>query len=211
MRLKSLFGVAGIAALSACTHDSTGPAVASGALSFHYTGGLPGQLEDGAFSVSGAPRLDAAGRPDPAPWATAGPHPLEGSLVPIGSKLAVVAFAPRGSREGDLVVLTLPRVSAPATVAIEGNCTTVDCARGLFLLGVAPRAPHEGLDGSCDLTAGTVQITSVSGGRIQGSFSATGQCTTSLQNGPFFDIAVQEGQFDVEISEAFRSGLQIWS
>ncbi len=211
MKTNSVIVLCCAALLSACGSDATGPVVASGALSFRYTGGLPGKLDAGVFSVNGAPHLDAAGRPHPAPWAAAGTHPLEGPLVPVGSKFAIVAFSPLGSSEGDLVALTIPRVSAPTTVAIDANCTAVGCARGLLLLGVDPRAPHEGLDGSCDLLAGTVQIVSVSGGRIRGSFSATGQCTTSLQNGPFHEITVQEGEFDVGVSDAFRSGLEIWS
>lgn len=197
--------------LAGCGEDPTGPSVESGSLSFRYTGGLPGALEGGAFSASGAPGLDARGRPELAEWAVAGSHPMESHTVPVGSKLAVVAFAPGGSPEGDLVVLTLPRVSGRTSVQIEGNCTSVNCTQGLILLGVSPRTPHEGLEGSCTLGTGTVQITSVAGGRVAGTFSATGRCTRSLRDSPFFDLVVQEGQFDVEISEAFRSGLEIWS
>jgi hypothetical protein len=211
MRVKSIVLIFGAALLSACGSDAIGPVVASGALSFHYAGGLPGKLEDGAFAENGAPHLDGAGRPDLAPWAAAGAHPLGGPLVPVGSKLAIVAFSPHGAGEGDLVALTIPRVSSPTTVTVDGDCTAVGCARGLILLGVNPRRPHEGLDGSCELVAGTVQIASVTGGRIRGSFSATGRCTASVQNRPFHEIEVRDGEFDVEISDAFRSGLEIWS
>jgi hypothetical protein len=211
MTPKSIVLMMGAALLGACGRDAIAPVVAPGALSFHYSGGLPGRLEDGAFAVNGAPRLDGAGRPDPAPWATAGAHPMAGPLVPVGSKLAIVAFSPHGSGEGDLVVLTIPRVSSPTTVTVDGNCTAVGCARGLILIGVDPRKPHEGLDGSCELVSGTVRIVSVSGGRIRGSFSASGRCTTSVQNGPFHEVEVRDGGFDVQISEAFRSSLEIWS
>lgn len=211
MLRRILLGAIALVALGACGEDAVGPVVGAGSLSFDYTGGLPGELEGGAFSVSGAPRLSSGGRPEPAEWATAGPHPLEGPLVPVGSKLAIVAFAPRGAGEGDEVVLTLPRVSAPATIPIEGDCTALSCARGVFLLGVDPRAPHDGLDGSCDLIEGVLEVTSVSATRIRGTFSATGRCTHSLRDGPFFDLTVRAGAFDVEISGAFRSGLRIWS
>lgn len=211
MRPKPILVIIGASLLGACGRDAVAPVVASGALSFHYTGGLPGRLDGEAFAVNGAPRLDGAGRPDPAPWAAAGTHPTEGPLVPVGSKLAIVAFSPHGPREGDLVALTIPRVSSPTTVTVDGNCTAVGCARGLILLGVDPRAPHQGLDGSCELVSGTVQVVSVSGGRIRGSFSATGRCTTSVQNGPYHEIDVEQGEFDVQLSEAFRSGLEIWS
>jgi len=198
-------------ALAACDNDPNGPAVESGSLSFRYTGGLPGQFEAGSYSASGAPRLDGDGRPDAAEWALAASHPTEAHHVPVGSKLAVVAFAPRGSGRGDMVVLTLPRVSGPATVQISGNCATVNCTQGLVLMGVGPRDPHRGLAGSCTLHGGTVQVTSVADGRVRGTFSATGKCTRSLRDGPFFDIAVQEGTFDVEVSEHYRTGLGLWS
>lgn len=202
--------VLGLAALAACDGGGTGPVVPSGSASFRFSGGLPTLFTGGSFSASGAPELDASGRPGVQAWAVAGSHPTNGPLVPPGSKLAVVAFSPRGG-QGDLLVLTLPRVSGPTSVQIDDHCAAVNCTRGLILLGVSPHAPHDGVRGACEFSTGTVQITSVSGGRVRGTFAATGWCTVDLRTSPVYSITVPEGEFDVPISEEFRTGLQIWS
>jgi hypothetical protein len=75
--------------------------------------------------------------------------------------------------------------------------------------GVDPRAPHEGIDGTCGLTEGTLEITRVEGSRLEGRFSGRGGCAADFVAGPFLPFAIQEGRFEATASEDYASGLDI--
>lgn len=199
--------------LMGCDDDPLGPSeiVESGSLSFTYTGGLPNQFAGGAFAVEGAPTLGGSGRAARGEFAVAAPHPLESPTVPVNSKLAVVGYAPGAAGVGTQVVLTLPRLTEPGTVELNANCLSVACGRVLILIGVVPSDPHDGVDASCEITKGTLEVTEIADGRIRGTFSGEGQCVRDVQTDPFHDFEIVTGTFDVDIAETMRTGLEIWS
>lgn len=190
-----------VAALAACD-GPTGPGETAdpGSLGFSYAGAV-----SGTFGVEGAPRLDARGRPSFGAWAVAGP-----SVRFPEEKLTVVGLRGENERDAVLFAVSVPRLSAPGTVAIDRNCAGPECASALLLFGSDdPRTPHAGVERTCEILSGTLTVTSISEGRVTGTFSGRGHCVADVQRDPFLPFTISDGSFDAAITRTFRSGVNV--
>ena len=173
--------VASLVLLAACGSD--GPTTVTGfdgALSFTYSG-----ANSGTFSASGALPTSAAAQATSA-WAAA--------QASATSEMFVAAASPRSGTTHDLVGIFIQRNTVGSDEVDDAcgfNCTSVDLSIGLANSGSTFTA-------YCYLTAGTVAITEKSASRMKGTFSGTGECTSS-GGAPTGAFTVTNGTFDVAI------------
>ena len=158
-----------LAVVAACG-DGTGPGGLSGSLSFSYSG-----VTSGTFSASGSVGvLDPFG----STWAA-------GVRDETNQSLSVAANVARPSDRSDDAVIAFPQLT-PGTVTIA-NGAGIAITFGMTQSGTATWA--------CDVTSGSVTVTTLSGTRARGTFSGTGTCfNDSGASGAF---TVTNGTFDV--------------
>lgn len=167
--------------LSGCG-DSTGSGVKTGSLSFSYSG-----ARSGSYNASGEYR----------PTATS----FARQPFAVGSKgvqngvafISVLSYQPVTTTTGHVVIMLLPTVTAPATLSLDASCDTDQCP----LAGVVFDTDPDVAEDESNLyvfDSGTLQVTSVSSGRITGTFSGT--ATEILSDS---SITVTNGAFDVPL------------
>ncbi len=207
MRIALRFAVVGFLALglAACSDETTGPddeglGIHEGEIRFTYSG-----AKSGTFSAKGAFEVDEDGDPKLQSFAFA--TEVEGdefeseleSVAFLGinlhlPKLDVVAGALGDLRKGTF---------SPDSCAQEG--VHPDCAALTFSIDIDV---NDFLDEEAELsayllTSGTVEVTSIAGGRIRGSFTGTAKLLAPEDSGDIFvpnsDLTVSSGSFDLPL------------
>lgn len=170
--------VAALAMLAGCS-PAIGPDLPeeAGMLAFSYSGGVTGMFSaSGVFSTDvGAANYAVGGR--------------------ASNGTVIVASLPRTATTSDLVDMMIPRLTSGSSL-VDVACLTADCARLVLLLG-SPNADDGDAAQVCRLTMGTLTITTISDSRATGTFSGTGQCTSSTL--ATTEFAVTGGTFDVAL------------
>lgn len=196
-QLRPLLLALAVTLAGGCGGDSTGPRVddpTSGSLSFSYSGAF-----SGTYSVSGAVSFDAAGFPEYGTWAV-------GGLGVTTNQLSVAAFRAGTAPRGDLFALVVPLVTVPVDIPICDSFTQPDCEVAVALaFNIDPASEAAADQPFCILTAGSIEVRSLTPDRAVGGFSGTGVCFT----GPSEEVrafAVSDGSFDVPLSDRFRIG-----
>ena len=166
-----------VAAFGGCS-DSTGTRpLPAGTLSVALSGALSGQ-----FDVRGAQPMPA--RREPATFAAARVSPVS------ADRYLVSGFRVRDGNRQDLLSLELSGVSAPGRYVTDGN---------LVLGGVGGGALP---DYVYRITAGAVEVTTLSATRMTGTFSATavgGAFPGTFPMQPGDTVHLTAGTFDVPI------------
>jgi hypothetical protein len=184
MKRSILFGAL-IAGLS-CS-DSSGP-TNMGTLTFTYTG-----AGGGTYSASG-PAPAADGNPPTATsWAVGGVNAANAHATVGGS-------TPRTAGLIDFAVLTFDRATV-GSVEIDPGCNWDDDVCAAMILFLNFQSNGDQADFYCGLTAGTLVITEISGGRIKGTFSGTGECSDGVNAPTAFTVT--NGTFDVAVVAGF--------
>jgi hypothetical protein len=156
--------------------DSTGPTGFNGSLSFSHSGAT-----SGTFNASGSAFV---GDPFGATWAAAVRDDANQSI-------AIAANLVRSSTTSDNVAIEFPQVSTGSVAIANGSQVAI----------VFGRTQSGAAAWSCDLTSGTVVVTSLSSTRARGSFSGTGSCLAAT-GGPVA-FTVTNGSFDVPAVSGF--------
>ena len=176
--MKRVFLASVLLSLLAC--DSTEPNV-SGSVSFTYTGG-----GGGTFNAAGsAPSFTAP--PTATSWAVG---------YTEAGETYVVASRPRTGGLIDLAILRIQRTTTgnePIDPACDVDGGTA-CSGLMFWLNFNGNGDTS--DTACFLSSGTVVVTEISEGRIKGTFSGSGSCTTGTGGAPAA-ATVTGGTFDV--------------
>jgi len=176
-------------ALSACG-DGTGSSgtTASGSLSFDYSG-----ARSGSYRASGTFQRTSDSTFAKQPFAVGARGTVSGTTF-----VDLLSYQPVNAQTGHMVLIELPNVTAPATFSLNGSCDTDDCPLAGLVFDTDPSASED----SSDLyffDTGTLQVTSVSSGRIRGTFSGTATQFLGEQT-----ITVTNGTFDVPlVSQSF--------
>jgi hypothetical protein len=156
--------------------DSTGPGGLNGRVSFSYSGATSGTFDASGSILEGDPLRST--------WAA-------GARDDENESLAVAANLARSETTTDDVVIDFPQL-ATGTVTVA-NGARVAISFGYTQTGIPTW--------SCDLTSGSVTVTTLSGTRARGSFSGTGTCVNS--NGTSGAFTVSNGSFDVPVVNGF--------
>jgi hypothetical protein len=170
-----------VGALAGCGSDTTEPTSQPGTLSFSYSG-----MVNGTFSTEGSMPAENW---DTQHWAAGVKDTDAGSIEVVGIKVRT-----NGLLDEAFVVFEL---LAPGSASIEDPIepATVDIE-----LGVDESGATDGFEHMCSLTAGTVTVTAISSTRVAGTFSGTGTCSTSSEQG---SISITNGKFDVALVPDF--------
>ena len=181
---RTLTLAAALAALAACS-DSTGPSGNEGQLQFGYSG-----ARNGSYSATGelVPSGSSAGFVKQS-FAAAGSTTFSGDPVII-----LASYAPVTSQVGDQIELILP--GRTGTFAFVEGCDANDCAEGFLGFSFDPDLGYDANGDYFTLVSGTVTITSVSGGRVRGTFSGT---AVSDASGSARTLNVSGGSFDAPL------------
>lgn len=174
-------------ALSACG-DSTGSAVASGSLAFGYTG-----ARSGSYSATGSFRRTSDSTFARQPFAV-GARGTESGV----SFVSLLAYQPVSTTTGDLVLFLLPNVTGPTTLDLSPGCAAAECPLAAIVFDTDSQASQDESEFYA-FESGTLEVTSVSGGRMRGTFS--GKATQFLGGE---SVTVAGGTFDVPlVSQGF--------
>lgn len=162
--------------------DSSGPD-RLGSLSFTFTGG-----GGGTYTVSGAAPSFSSAPPTATTWAAGY---IEGGEVFVGGS------RPRSGGLIDLVVLRVGRTTT-GSETFDANCN-IDGATACngMILFLNFNGNGDTGDFFCGLTTGTVEVTSASSDRAQGTFSGVGECLAD--GGASSEFTVTSGTFDVAL------------
>ena len=175
--------VAVFALVASCSDSEPDGFGASGTVTFNLTG-VPG----GPWNVSGRPPVGQS-QAFTTSWSAGLRNDGDGILT-------IVSNRAQGDDVTDNVLISIPRLT-PGTEDIDlSACTGNECAEFGLLLGWDLET--DDIDYSCELTAGSLTISSISSSRAAGTFSGFGTCIDS--NFDSFDITVNSGTFDVGIA-----------
>lgn len=176
-------------ALSACG-DGTGSSggTASGSLNFDYSG-----ARSGSYRASGTFQRTSDTTFAKQAFAVGARGTISGTTV-----IDLLSYQPGNAQTGNMVLIELPNATGPATFSLDASCGTDDCPLAAIIFDTDPNASED----SSDLyffETGAVQVTSVSSGRIRGTFSGTATEFVGDQT-----ITVTNGTFDVPlVSQSF--------
>jgi hypothetical protein len=175
-------------ALLACS-DSTGPSGLNGTITFTFGGQV--------FTITGS--APATGT-EPGPNANV----VAGNIDVGLNQTIAIAMKLSGGEASDFVVIGINRSTVGST-SIEAECDPeADTCTGMVYF---QNASGTGTAASlvCGLISGTVEITEVTGSRIKGTFSGTGECyDESLDDISAFNVTA--GSFNVAlVAEAFAA------
>jgi hypothetical protein len=169
--VKSRVLLAVLLAIAAGCGDGTGPGGLTGSLSFSHSGATTG-----TFSASGSLLTED---PQTGTWAAA-------ARDDANQMIAIAANVGRPDTFDDTVI-DFPQLT-------PGSVTIANGARVVITFGQTQSGTATWF---CDLTSGSVVVTSLSGGRARGTFSGTGSCLPAT-GGPVA-FTVTNGSFDVPL------------
>jgi hypothetical protein len=175
--------------LAGC-RDSTGSDGAyAGSMAFSFAG-----ARSGTFSARGTihrrGEINFVKRPFAAGYKYVDVDPAS----PFAELIEVMAYAPVTESRGTWVFFLLPPVTAGQTLDLSCDVYTAFCIPGHVVFDADPNLALDDDRDGFSFRAGTVTITSISGGRLRATFSATAQ--------GFYDprtITVTGGSFDVPL------------
>lgn len=171
--------VLALALTAACGDESpTETTYPSGSLSFSYAS--ENSPLSGNFAAVGAISEDA----DNENWAAAVRQ--NGGAVMMGNEVS-------GSAES-VAIVSLPNAAAGNTPVTE-ECDTA-CASVSFLLEKTVGGVTRSY--MCDMTSGTISVSTLSASRVKGTFSGTGYCS-SLEDDNAPTITITNGAFDTPV------------
>jgi hypothetical protein len=178
----------GIALASCGGDDPTEPTTVSGSLAYSYTGA--GATSATAYSASGSIPLNVTNNFGTNSWAA-------GSVNSTNSETDIAASVPRGNNTWDLTVITINRTTA-GTAQINASCTAANCTEVAVIFGSSQT--ESSFTYFCELTTGSVTISSISSSNATGTFSGTGTCTSAT--GVTTNFTVTSGTFNVGLTSA---------
>lgn len=182
MQLNRLVVGASLALLASCKDSSTGPTGFSGTVSFTYSGAISGN-----FTATGVMPA-AQGAMETSAWAA-------GEVSTVDGVTYVASATPRNATSHDFFGFYVERTT-PGSSSASDTCTS-NCAFVAFEFGMQNGTGNTWLQ-LCSLTAGTVTITEISGSRVKGTFSGTGECVAPNSSTPQA-FTVTNGTFDVAL------------
>lgn len=197
MRLQSaLLVVCGIA-LAACSDDPTSPATSfSGSLSFNYTGA--GASAATSFSANGSVTpstiIGNSGFGSNS-WALADVNAANGETD-------IFASVPVTSSTWNNAIITVDRTSIGAST-IDPSCSANVCTSVTVVFGTNASESTDAYE--CELTSGSVNISSVTSTNVTGSFSGTGTCTFTA-TGATSNFTVTSGVFNTDVATNLPGG-----
>jgi hypothetical protein len=169
--VKSRLLIGALLAIAAGCGDGTGPGSLTGNLSFSHSGATTG-----TFSASGSLLTED---PLTGTWAAA-------ARDDANQMVAIAANVGRPNSFDDIVI-DFPQLT-------PGSVTIANGAQVLITFGQTESGT---VTWSCDLTSGSVVVTSLSDGRARGTFSGTGSCLPA--SGSPVGFTVTNGSFDVPL------------
>jgi hypothetical protein len=170
--VKSRILLVVLLAIAAGCGDGTGLGGLSGSLSFSHSGATTG-----TFSASGSVLTQD---PEAGTWAA-------GARDDANQMIAIAANIGRPSNTFDDIVIDFPQLT-------PGSVTMANGAHVVITFGQTQSGTATWF---CDLTSGSVVVTSLSDGRARGTFSGTGSCLPAT-GGPVA-FTVTNGSFDVPV------------
>jgi hypothetical protein len=186
MRTTKLLNTAlagAVALLAACSDTTGGSGPGPGSLSFNYGGDRVG-----SYSASGTYRPRGSSF-DKVPFAV--------GVRSSGSDLAVLSYQPVTSTTGNMVLLAVPGVTGNGSYSLASdNCGSNDCPLALLVFDTNPDLEEDDSQVFA-FSSGTLTVTSISGGRMTGTFSGTAETlfadsVITITNGSF-DLPVRSG------------------
>ncbi|HEU4562781.1 MAG TPA: hypothetical protein VFS20_33435 [Longimicrobium sp.] len=183
-----------VALLAACNDSTGGSGTGPGSLSFSYSGDRVG-----SYSASGTYRPRGSSF-DKVPFAV--------GVRSSGSDLAVLSYQPVTSTTGDMVLLAVSGVSQTGSYSLASdNCGSNDCPLALLLFDTNPDLEEDDSQVFA-FSSGTLNVTSISSGRMTGTFSGTAETffadsVITISNGSF-DLPVRSGGVLATRSKAER-------
>ena len=192
MNIRALLALCAITA--AGCGDSTEPDPST--VSFTYTGA--GAANATNFSVTGTipANIGTSSTFGTSPWAA-------GYVDAAINSTGVIGVVPKAANLVDLIGVVTARTT-PGTSPVEATCDIEDSCTGVFFwLGFHPDGDQ--FDNyMCNLTTGSVTISTISEARISGSFSGSGSCVSpSFVETPF---TITNGTFSVAVSAQLSDG-----
>jgi hypothetical protein len=188
LRHRGYLLAAALCVLSACSSDDTTGVNGgvSGSVVFDFTGGGGGN-----YNATGAIAANAsASTVNTTTWA-AGYKDNNDNSTNVAANIA------HASNQSDLFVATIARQTVGSS-NVDSSCspTSTTACTSIFLI-LGSNSSTGDFSWVCDLTAGTVTITSISGNNAQGTFSGTGSCSQST--GGTSTWVVTNGSFNVPL------------
>jgi hypothetical protein len=176
-RISAALAAASLA-LAACG-DGTGSSVEPGSLSFTYTG-----ARSGLYSATGTIRRTSDTTFAKQPFAVGAKGTIQGT-----SFVSVLSYRPVTTETGDMVLFDLANVTGPTTLSLSSACDADDCPFAAIVFDTDPNASEDESDFYV-FDSGTLNITSVSGNHLRGTFSGTateffGDAIITVTNGTF--------------------------
>jgi hypothetical protein len=187
MRLqRALLVVCGIA-LAACSDSPTAPTTVSGSLSFNYTGA--GATAATTFSANGSlPTNIGLGGWGTNSWAAA-------DVDAAAGETDIIASVPVTASTWNQAVITIDRTTV-GNSTISSSCSAANCTSVTVIFGTNAGFTSDTYE--CELTTGTVNISSITSATVTGSFSGTGSCFNSL--GAQSNFTVTSGVFSAGVA-----------
>jgi len=183
--LMAAFLVTGTAC-SGDDDDATGPGngggLATGELSFNYSGALSGRFEaEGGLTGTSSP----------------GDEYAVGMVDANENAMGVSAFVPTGSNRGDKVVIVIPGASRPGTYTISDDCG--DCPGFLLYFGLPTNQQADPASTRIFVAIeGQISVSRVDDGRMVGTFSGKAIEVLGDDEGM---LDVTSGSFNVPVVE----------
>jgi hypothetical protein len=189
-------------ALAACGGDGTGSSVEPGSLSFTYTG-----ARSGSYSATGSIRRTSDSTFARQPFAVGAKGSLQGT-----SFVSILSYQPVTAETGNMALFDLANVTGPTTLSLSSACDADDCPFAAIVFDTDPNASEDESDFYL-FESGTLNVTSVSGNHLRGTFSGTateffGDATITVTNGTFDVPLVSPSQVPLA-SRASAGGRQL--
>lgn len=194
--------LAGAVTLLAACNDSTGPDQSpdpnAGSLGFSYSG-----ARVGSYHASGVFQRAGGGPFVKQPFATGIRNQAPGQ-----QEMVLLSYTPVSAATGNMLLFIIPNVAGTGSYALHTDCTDDrDCPFAGVFFDTDPAVEEDGSEAFV-FTAGTLNVTSASGGHLRGTFSGTastlaGDAVITVTNGTF-DVPVQDGAALTRVPAATR-------
>ena len=187
---RAVFVVLAATALASCS-DTNEPETTgiAGQFSFSYTGA--GAANATTFTANGAMPVNAIINNGTQPWSV-GFVDASGSAPSTG----ILGLVPRSSTTWDIALVSIDRTTVGSS-DIVSTCTAENCTSVGVSFGSNQNETNYLY--SCQLTAGTVSLTSITSTTAAGTFSGTGSCF-NFQTGGETPFTVTNGSFSVGLT-----------
>jgi hypothetical protein len=179
--------LAAIILVSACSDDPTGSNAVPGSVAFNYTGAGGGSYNaDGPISSFASQQTIHTTN-----WAT-------GWRENASTSVNVAANVPQSGNLGNYFQLVVGRQSVGSSdIVLSCSSTNPACTSVELVVGVTQDASS--FQYYCELSSGTVTITSITNDHAQGTFAGSGTCITGGVTPTQSAFSVTSGSFDVPL------------